>query len=30
MDGCPGSFDCPFSDALKDLNLIIAVSVGMK
>lgn len=26
MDGCPGSyrFDCPFLDAFKDLNIIIA------
>lgn len=26
MDGCPGSyrFDCPFLNAFKDLNIIIA------
>ena len=32
MDGCPGShpFDCPFLDAFKDLNIIIAECAGIK
>lgn len=32
MDGCPGShpFDCPFLDAFKDLNIIIAECTGIK
>lgn len=32
MDGCPGShpFDCPFLDALKDLNIITVEVAGIK
>ena len=31
-DECPGShpFDCPFLDAFKNLNIIIAEYVGIK